>query len=102
MPDPLDLHSNLPGIPGQETNLATILLGSDTAANRNLIIEANRSLINDPDHLVAAQTYWIAAPTADAKPKGSREVSLFESDNECAPRPFFGRGLFARHHCESS
>ena len=50
------------------TKLAIALLGSDTPANRNLILEANPSLKRDPDHLVAGKTYWISAPTADAAP----------------------------------
>ena len=47
--------------------LATALLGSDTQANRDLIIRSNPSLKLDPDHLVAGQTYWIAAPTAESQ-----------------------------------
>lgn len=50
------------------TKLAIALLGSDTPANRDLIIKSNPSLKQDPDHLVAGQTYWIAAPIADARP----------------------------------
>jgi hypothetical protein len=46
------------------SKLATVLLGSDTQANRDAIIQNNRSLKQDPDHLVAGQTYWISAPTA--------------------------------------
>ncbi|MBC8107316.1 MAG: LysM peptidoglycan-binding domain-containing protein [Anaerolineae bacterium] len=49
------------------TKLAIALLGSDTPANRDLIIKSNPSLKQDPDHLVAGQTYWIAAPTAEPK-----------------------------------
>jgi len=45
------------------SKLATVLLGSDTKANRQAIIDNNRSLKQDPDHLVAGQTYWISAPT---------------------------------------
>ncbi|MBA3269239.1 MAG: LysM peptidoglycan-binding domain-containing protein [Acidobacteria bacterium] len=47
------------------SSLATALLGSDTPANRELIIKSNPSLKQDPDQLTAGQTYWIAAPTAD-------------------------------------
>ena len=50
------------------TKLATALLGSDTPANRDLIIKSNPSLKRDPDHLIAGNTYYIAAPTADAMP----------------------------------
>lgn len=48
------------------SKLAAILLGSDTAANRGVIIKSNPSLKMDPDHLVAGQTYWITAPIADS------------------------------------
>jgi hypothetical protein len=44
--------------------LAMTLLGSDTPANRDLIIQTNPSLKLDPDHLSEGQTYWIPAPTA--------------------------------------
>jgi hypothetical protein len=44
------------------SKLATVLLGSDTEANRAVIINNNRSLKRDPNHLVAGKTYWIAAP----------------------------------------
>jgi hypothetical protein len=55
--------------PGDSVSkLAVVLLGSDTPANRDLITKSNPSLKNDPDHLVAGQTYWIAAPVADAMP----------------------------------
>ena len=50
------------------TKLTTTLLGSDTAGNRKLILDANPSLKHDPDHIVAGKTYWIAAPTADSIP----------------------------------
>jgi hypothetical protein len=46
------------------SKLAEILLGSDTQANRDAIINNNASLKNDPDHVVAGQTYWIPAPSA--------------------------------------
>ena len=50
------------------SNLAVALLGSDTADNRQLIIKSNPTLKQNPDHLVAGQTYWIAAPSAPTKP----------------------------------
>lgn len=46
------------------SKLAKILLGSDTPANREAIISNNASLKSDPDHVVAGQMYWIAAPAA--------------------------------------
>jgi len=46
------------------SKLAMVLLGADTKANRDLIEETNPSLKQNPDRLVAGQTYWIAAPTA--------------------------------------
>jgi hypothetical protein len=46
------------------SKLATVLLGSDTQANRDAIISNNASLKNDPDRVVAGQTYWIPAPAA--------------------------------------
>lgn len=53
--------------PGDSVSkLALVLLGSDTPANRDLIMKSNFGLKTDPDHLVAGQTYWITAPTADA------------------------------------
>ena len=51
------------------SKLAVVLLGSDTASNRELIINSNANLKQNPDHLVAGQTYWIAAPTADGLPR---------------------------------
>lgn len=52
--------------PGDSVSkLAVVLLGSDTPANRELIMKSNFGLKTDPDHLVAGQTYWITAPTAD-------------------------------------
>ena len=50
------------------SKLATVLLGSDTPANRELILRSNFSLKQDPDRLVAGVTYWIAAPVAEPKP----------------------------------
>lgn len=47
------------------SKLAEALLGSDTRANRELIIKVNPSLKQDPDHLIAGQTYWISAPGAE-------------------------------------
>ena len=49
------------------SKLAARLLGSDTAANRDVIVKSNPSLKKDQDHLVAGQTYWITAPIADSK-----------------------------------
>jgi hypothetical protein len=50
-------------LPGDTlSKLATVLLGSDTQANRQAIMSNNRSLELDPDHLVAGKKYWIAAP----------------------------------------
>jgi hypothetical protein len=45
------------------STLAVALLGSDTPANRAAIIDNNKSLVKDADHVVAGQTYWITAPT---------------------------------------
>lgn len=50
------------------SKLALVLLGSDTHANRDVIINSNPSLKHDPDHLVAGKTYWITAPTVEIKP----------------------------------
>jgi hypothetical protein len=56
-------------LPGDTVSrLAVALLGSDTPANRDLIVRSNPSLKQDPDHLVAGQTYWIAAPTPGPLP----------------------------------
>jgi hypothetical protein len=44
--------------------LALVLLGSDTQANRDAIINNNASLKSDPDRVIAGQTYWIPAPVA--------------------------------------
>ena len=46
------------------TNLAIALLGSDTKANRDAILNTNPALKADPDRIVAGQTYWIPAPVA--------------------------------------
>jgi hypothetical protein len=46
------------------SKLAEALLGSDTPANRDAIINNNASLKSDPDRVVAGQTYWIPAPVA--------------------------------------
>lgn len=48
------------------SKLALTLLGDDTAANRDLIIQSNPSLKSNPDQVTAGQTYWIPAPTADS------------------------------------
>jgi hypothetical protein len=45
------------------SKLAVSLLGSDTPANQELIVQSNPSLKRDRDHLVAGQTYSISAPT---------------------------------------
>jgi len=56
-------------LPGDTVSkLAVALLGSDTPANRDLIVGSNPSLKQDPDHLVAGQTYWIGAPTPGPLP----------------------------------
>jgi hypothetical protein len=56
-------------LPGDTVSkLAIALLGSDTPANRDLIVRSNPSLKQDPDHLVAGQTYWIGAPTPGPLP----------------------------------
>jgi hypothetical protein len=56
-------------LPGDTVSkLAVILLGSDTRANRDLIVRSNFILKQDPDHLVAGVTYWIPAPIQDSKP----------------------------------
>jgi hypothetical protein len=46
------------------SRLAEVLLGSDTQANRDAIINNNASLKNDPDRVATGQTYWIPAPAA--------------------------------------
>ncbi len=51
--------------PGDSVSkLAAVLLGSDTPANRDAIINQNASLKADPDRVVAGQTYSIPAPAA--------------------------------------
>jgi phage tail protein X len=50
------------------SKLAVILLGSDTRANRDLIVRSNFTLKQKPDHLVAGVTYWIPAPIAESRP----------------------------------
>jgi hypothetical protein len=47
------------------SKLAAALLGGDTRANRESIINDNPGLRDDPDHLVAGQTYLITAPLAE-------------------------------------
>ena len=49
------------------SKLAEVLLGSDTQANRDAIVNNNASLKSDPDRVVAGQTYWIPAPAALVK-----------------------------------
>jgi hypothetical protein len=44
--------------------MATELLGSDTAENRDLILSKNANLRNNSDRVIAGQTYWIPAPQA--------------------------------------
>jgi nucleoid-associated protein YgaU len=46
------------------STLAIKLLGSDTQAARDTIINSNPSLKQNPDRLIAGQTYSIPAPTA--------------------------------------
>ncbi len=46
------------------STLAKALLGSDTKENRDAIVNSNPSLKEDPDRVLAGQTYWIPAPTA--------------------------------------
>ena len=46
------------------SKLAEVLLGSDTQANRDAIINNNATLKHDPDRVVAGQSYWIPAPAA--------------------------------------
>lgn len=50
------------------SKLAVILLGSDTRANRDLIVRSNFTLKQNPDQLVAGVTYWIPAPVPEPKP----------------------------------
>jgi LysM repeat protein len=49
------------------TSLAVALLGSDTKANRDSIINTNPSLKTNPDRVVVGQTYWIPAPVAEVQ-----------------------------------
>ena len=46
------------------SSLAQALLGSDTQANRDKIIETNVSLKANPDKVIEGKTYWIPAPAA--------------------------------------
>jgi hypothetical protein len=46
------------------TTLAIELLGSDTPQAREAIINNNPTLKNNPDRIIAGQTYWIPAPVA--------------------------------------
>ncbi len=75
--------------------LAANLLGGDTKANRATIVGSNTSLQQDPDHLVAGQTYTIAAPNGlaaapDAKAGAARTS---EPDADDAARLGVGRVL---------
>lgn len=49
------------------SKLAVVLMGSDMPANRELIVRNNPSLKQNPNHLTAGRTYWIAAPNAYLK-----------------------------------
>jgi hypothetical protein len=49
------------------TSLAVALLGSDSKANRDAIINTNPSLKTNPDRVVVGQTYWIPAPVAEVQ-----------------------------------
>lgn len=49
------------------TSIAIALLGSDTPANRDAILNTNASLKANPDRVVIGQTYWIPAPVADVR-----------------------------------
>jgi len=49
------------------TSMAVTLLGSDSTATRQLIINTNPSLKIDPDKVVAGQIYTIPAPHSDAQ-----------------------------------
>ena len=53
------------------SNLALALLGSDTKANRDAILNTNPALKARPDRMIAGQTYWIPAPVAPG-PRASR------------------------------
>jgi hypothetical protein len=57
------------------SKLAVVLMGSDTPANRDLIIKNNPTLVPYPHQLTAGRTYWIAAPTAaSAEPTAAADV----------------------------
>ncbi len=49
------------------SKLAIALMGSDSPANRELIVKNNPSLVADADKVIAGTTYWIAAPKGDIK-----------------------------------
>jgi nucleoid-associated protein YgaU len=48
------------------SKMAIQLLGSDSQAARDAIINSNPTLKKDPDRVIAGQTYFIPAPTASA------------------------------------
>jgi hypothetical protein len=45
-------------------SLALALLGSDTQANRDIILNVNADLKANPDRVIEGKTYWIPAPVA--------------------------------------
>ncbi len=51
------------------TSMAIALLGSDTPAARDAIINSNPSLKRDADKVIAGQTYSIPAPIAELDPR---------------------------------
>ena len=51
------------------TSMAIALLGSDTAAARDMIIQSNPSLQRNADKVIAGQAYVIPAPVAAADPR---------------------------------
>ncbi len=51
------------------TSMAIALLGSDSPAARDSIINSNPSLKHDPDKVIAGQTYSIPAPVAALDPR---------------------------------
>ena len=75
--------------------LAANLLGGNTPANRETIINANPSLGNDPDRLVAGQTYTIPAPEGLAADRnvGPTVVPTTQPEADDAARASVGRAL---------
>ncbi len=67
------------------SGLATNLLGADTKANRAGIVEKNPSLKDDPDHLVAGQTYTIVARNGLASEPAA--ATTLETEKTPAARP---------------